>query len=87
MDENWIESFRKKLDDHHAWPTLYTFKFIVPAGSENAVKALFPGQPVSEKQSKKGNYTSVTAQLMMPSSDDVIDIYRKASEIEGIVAL
>ncbi len=87
MDENWIASFRKKLDDHHAWPTLYTFKFIVPAGREDAVKALFPYHTVSEKQSKNGNYTSITAQLMMPSSDAVIDIYRKASEIEGIVAL
>jgi putative lipoic acid-binding regulatory protein len=40
-----------------------------------------------EKASKNGNYTSVTLQMMMPSSQAVIDVYKKISEIEGIVSL
>lgn len=87
MDDNWIESFRQKLDDHYAWPALYTYKFIVPKGKEEAVKELFPHHQTSEKHSAKGNYTSVTVQLMMQSSEAVIDIYKKAALIEGIVAL
>jgi len=87
MDDNWINSFREKLDGHHAWPELYTFKFIVPKGKENEVKELFPFHTAVEKQSKQGNYTSVTVQLMMQSSDAVIEIYKKAALIEGIVAL
>jgi uncharacterized protein len=87
MDENWIDSFREKLDEHYAWPAMYIYKFIVPTGKEDLVKQLFPLTPATEKLSKQGNYTSVTVQKMMYSSEAVIEIYIKASEIEGIVAL
>jgi len=87
MDENWFNSFRLKLDEHYAWPALYIYKFIVPTGQEGLVKNLFPFHPVTEKLSKNGNYTSVTITVMMQSSDAVIEVYRKAAEIEGIVAL
>lgn len=87
MDQNWIASFREKLDQHYSWPSLYIFKFIVPAGKEPDVKKLFPNHTVTEKQSNKGNYTSVTVEMMLPSSQAVIDVYVQASTIEGIVAL
>lgn len=87
MDKAWVNSFREKLDQHYAWPALYLFKFIVPTGREQQVKDLFPRHETSEKLSKNGNYTSVTIQVMMPSTDAVIEIYERASTIEGIVAL
>lgn len=87
MDEQWLQNFREKLDQHYAWPALYIYKFIVPKGKESEVKKLFPNHTVTEKLSKKGNYTSVTAQVMANSSDEVIRIYIAASAIEGIVAL
>lgn len=87
MDENWINSFREKLDQHYAWPALYVYKFIVPTGQEDQVKKLFPLNTATEKLSKQGKYTSVTIKVMMHSSDAVIEMYVKASEIEGIVAL
>ena len=87
MDKQWVESFREKLDSHYTWPSLYLFKFIVPKGKEQEVKNLFPLHTTSEKLSKQGNYTSVSAKINMPSSDAVIAIYEKASKIEGIVAL
>ncbi|MCD9016985.1 DUF493 domain-containing protein [Parachryseolinea silvisoli] len=87
MDEQWINGFREKLDQHYTWPSLYIFKFIVPKGKEEDLKQLFPLHTPTEKASKQGNYTSITMQMMMPSSDAVIDVYVKASQIEGIVAL
>lgn len=88
MDRQWVESFQEKLDNHYIWPSVYLFKFIVPTGREEEVKGLFPEKhPATEKQSKQGNYTSVSVQIMMPSSAAVIDIYERASKIEGIVAL
>ena len=87
MDEGWVASFREKLDNHYAWPSLYIFKFIVPAGQQDQVKSLFPLHTSVEKPSREGNYISVTVQAMMQSSDAVIELYLKASEIEGIVAL
>jgi putative lipoic acid-binding regulatory protein len=87
MDKQWLDKFRDQLDRHHAWPTLYTFKFIVPSGKEEEVKALFPNHTSTEKPSKNGNYTSVTFKMMMPSSVAVIEIYMSAAQIEGIIAL
>lgn len=87
MDANWLANFREKLESHYAWPALYTFKFIVPTGKEDEVKNLFPNHTTSEKLSKNGKYTSITINMMMPSSNAVIDVYRAASVIEGLLAL
>jgi putative lipoic acid-binding regulatory protein len=87
MDQEWVKSFREKLDQHYAWPSLYVFKFIVPAGQEDTVKRLFPNHTPSEKRSEKGRYTSITVQMMMPSSEAVITVYEQASHIEGLIAL
>lgn len=87
MDQEWLKSFREKLDQHYAWPSLYVFKFIVPAGQEEALKKLFPKHIASEKRSKEGRYTSVTVQMMMPSSEAVVSVYQQAAVIEGLIAL
>ena len=87
MDQEWFKSFGEKLDQHYAWPSLYIFKFIVPKGKEEELKKLFPLHTSSEKQSKNGNYSSITIQMMMPSSKAVIAIYQQAAAIEGLIAL
>ncbi|MFM7853366.1 MAG: DUF493 domain-containing protein, partial [Flammeovirgaceae bacterium] len=87
MQADWAQSLKEKLDQNHAWPDLYTFKFIVPAGKEKQVTELFPNHSYTQRPSKHGKYISVTVQAMMQSSDAVIEIYQSASKIEGIVAL
>lgn len=87
MDQEWINNFRIKLDEHHSWPTVYIFKFIVPKGKENELKNLFPLHISTDKISTQGNYVSVTFQMMMPSSDAVIEVYERVSSIEGLISL
>jgi uncharacterized protein len=87
MQPEWTKSLKEKLDQHYAWPELYTFKFIVPKGKEKEVTNLFPNHHHSQRDSKNGNYTSITVQMMMPSTDSVIDVYVATSKIEGIIAL
>jgi uncharacterized protein len=87
MKPEWTESLREKLDQHYAWPALYTFKFIVPKGKEHEVISLFPQHTAAQRASKNGNYTSITLQMMMPSSEAVISVYIATSTIEGIIAL
>jgi len=82
-----IEAFKQKLNQQHDWPSLYMFKFIVPTGKENEVFALFPKNNLTTKKSSKGKYTSVTAQVMMRSSEDVVEKYKEAHQIEGVLAL
>lgn len=86
MSSHW-ERFREKLDQHYHWPALYMFKFIVPKGKEEDIKNMFPLHLSTEKASRNGNYISVTIQMMMPSSNAVIDVYQSASQIEGLIAL
>lgn len=87
MDQEAINSFRIKLDQHYRWPSLYMFKFIVPKERVEEVVQLFPLHNSTLKESSQGKYISVTLQMMMPSSDAVIEVYQKAATIEGLIAL
>ncbi len=82
-----IESFREKLDNEYNWPALYTFKFIVPSDKSGEIKKLFQNHDVIEKASSNGNYISVTSKVMAQSSDYIIDIYIKASKVDGVISL
>ncbi len=86
-DKKNLENFKEKLDSQHVWPSLYMFKFIVPKGTEHEIISLFPRNELTSKSSKEGNYTSLTAKVMIGSSDEVIRIYQEANKIEGIIAL
>lgn len=87
LDDQWIKAFSEKLDSFYAWPSLYTFKFIVPAGRESEVTQLFPNHTNKARSSNKGKYTSLTFQMMMPSAKAVIEVYQRASSVQGIIAL
>jgi hypothetical protein len=67
------------------------FKFIVPTDNEKIarVQALFNSETseIRLQVSKKGNYTSITARELMMDPDQVLAYYRKASAIDGLIAL
>ncbi len=87
MREEQIAQFREKLDQHYAWPAVYTFKFIVPNGAEQQVMARIPNHEAQLKPSKNGKYTSLTFQMMLPSAQAVIEVYQSVADIEGLIAL
>ena len=85
---SWDEaSFREKLENNHAFPGPYTFKFIVKPLNQERVEALVPNAEVSVKNSSGNKYVSVTLHAQMPSSEAVIDIYKEARKIAGLIAL
>jgi hypothetical protein len=87
LDPQRIAAFREKLDQHHVWPSLYTFKFIVPAAQAETVKQIFPKHVSTTKESEQGKYVSITFQMMMPGSEAVIQVYQSVAHIEGLIAL
>ncbi|KYG78576.1 hypothetical protein EV198_1485 [Roseivirga ehrenbergii] len=87
MQKFTSENFKEKLESTLNFPALYMFKFIVEDEKQNEVKKLFPGHDLKAKASSKGKYVSITAQVMMPSSDSIIEVYLEAAKIEGIIAL
>jgi putative lipoic acid-binding regulatory protein len=87
MKDQKIDEFKEKLEKSYSWPSLYMFKFIVPAGKEQEVRKLFPKNEVVQKPSKNGKYISLTTEIMAGSTDQIISIYLQANRIEGLIAL
>ena len=79
-----------KLEEEHDFPSVYMFKFIVPNSNKlhAQVEALFGKEArVSIRESRNGNYISVSAKELMLSAENVIERYRMASDIKGVIAL
>lgn len=95
MTEDEKEEKYKKLEaqlaDHQEWPAVYMFKFIIPADNKklSQVENLFDTQEaeVTVRQSRKGNFLSITAKELMLSPQKVIERYRMAEGIEGLMSL
>ncbi len=94
QDKNTKEFYarlKKQLEEDTSWPSPYLFKFIVPADLEKIAEigALFDGYDaaVSTRDSKNGNYTSVSVKVTLESPDDVVKKYLEVSNIEGVISL
>ncbi len=83
------EKLREQLELQE-WPNVFLFKFIVPNTSEKIAlaSALFDDSAdLTLRPSSKGTYMSVSAKELMMSVDSIIEKYKSASRIEGLVAL
>lgn len=88
MKETTEASFKERLDGYYDWPCSYLFKFIAPHDRVDEVMGLFgEDAEVSTRRSAKGNYVSVTAEVEMGDSEAVLEVYRQAHEIGGVMAL
>lgn len=85
------EKLKTQLEEGFEWPSVYLFKFIVPANNKKIAKveSLFNSKEaqISIRQSRKGNFVSVSGKEMMLSPQKVIDRYLEAEKIEGLIAL
>lgn len=90
-DEQFWENLRAKLEENSKWPELYMFKFIVPADNQKIaqVENLFNSElaQIDLRHSRGGKYVSITAKEVMTSPEKVIERYKAASVIEGLMAL
>ncbi len=83
------EKLRMQLELQE-WPNVFMFKFIVPNTSEKIAQAsaLFDDSAeLTLRPSSKGTYMSLSAKELMMNVDSIIEKYKSASEIEGLVAL
>lgn len=90
MDLQNFDTLRDHLEKDFTWPSVYMFKFIVPAQNRNLalLHELFPEQAeFSTRQSAGGKYVSITVKELMLSVDEVIGRYQKALAIEGVIVL
>ena len=84
-----FEKLRIALEQQD-WPDVYLFKFIVPNDPQHIAKvtALFnDSSDLVMHPSRNGKYISIGAKELMLDVDSVLDKYRKAATIEGLIAL
>ncbi len=85
---SWDEAaFKEKLENTHTFPGRYTFKFIVKPEHQSKVESLVEDAEIKVKPSSGNKYISITLIVDMAKSADVIDVYKKAKQIEGIISL
>ncbi len=91
MDKKTFEELRKKLEESiTSFPYIYMFKFIIKSDNKTMalVEVIFDDDAdIIQKQSTKGNYISITVKQVVMSVDEIISIYEKAAEIEGVMSL
>jgi len=86
MEDSRFDKLRERLEKLE-WPTIYMFKFIVPVDREMEIARIFGDEKISYKYSEKGKFVSLTSKILIYTEGDVIDIYKKAADIEGVIAL
>lgn len=85
-----LEKFKQKLIETTPFPSVYMYKFIVESNNRKIalVENLFDAEAVIlTKESGNGKYTSVTAKIVVVSVEEVIEVYKRAAEIPGIIFL
>ena len=80
------QKLRERLQKQE-WPGVFMFKFIVRPEKVDEVKEIFGPAEISTRASRNGNYVSVTGKEMMMDSETVIERYKAAAEIDGLIAL
>ncbi len=81
------DSLRKILDQTQTYPTEFMYKFIIPSDQVDTFKTIFKNEEINFKFSKKGNFMSCTFEKKVQSTDDIIQGYKDASSIKGLLAL
>ncbi len=81
------EKFKNILEGSYQWPDYYEFKFIVKMEDKDKILAQLSEFQISEKQSGKGNYISISARKLIKSTDEVVEIYKRMSSIKGVISL
>lgn len=80
-------NFKTRLDEVHTWPGSYLFKFVVPEAKKGELLSIMPTGMVQERSSANQKYVSISLTALMENADEVIEVYKKAANIEGILTL
>ena len=82
-----FEKMRALLNEQHAFPCSYTFKFVVPADKIDTLENLVKEGTQSRRPSSSGKYISLTIVMDVESSDHIVEVYQRVQVIEGLISL
>jgi putative lipoic acid-binding regulatory protein len=73
------------VDNSNTWPALYLFKFIVPSEADNVARVELAfdcmGAVIKTTKSKTGKFTSVSVDVQVKDSQEIIDKYLEVSTL------
>ena len=90
MNQVNFDDFADKLKSSISFPSVYMFKFIVKSDNRTIalVENIFGEEAdLSKKTSSGGKYFGITARQVVTSVEDIISVYKKANQIEGVIWL
>ena len=89
--EEFYDRLKVELDLSNTWPAEYLFKFIVPTEKDNVLRVELAfdclGAVIRTKKSKTGKFTSISVDVTMKNSQEIVDKYLEVSTIDGIISL
>ena len=89
--KEFYDKLKKQLDETTVFPSDYLYKFIVASDHNNVanVQKIFDnkGAVIKTRKSKNGTYNSISIMIKVSSSEEVINHYKEAEKIEGIISL
>ena len=87
----FYQRLQLELDNSNTWPAEYLFKFIVPSIDDNIEKVEnafnLLGAVIKTTKSRTGKFTSISVNVTMKNSQEIIHKYQEVSIIDGIVSL
>ena len=87
----FYQRLETQLSESTDWPTTYLFKFIIPTDEDRkkALLAIFSGidAKISTKNSSGNKYQSISVEAVFQTPEVIVDIHKKAAQIEGIIQL
>jgi hypothetical protein len=88
IDVEKLQRIKDLLEAEENFPLRYIFKFIVPTAGLSKILSLFPEEKgLSTKPSAKGNYISVTIVRYVENAEEVVQVYKSVSVIDGVLSL
>ncbi len=89
--EEFYSRFLKKLESSQKWPGEFMFKFILKENSKKItqLKKIFTKKSAvySKKNSSENRFQSLSVKVKMESAEEVVEFYKKASKLEGVISL
>jgi hypothetical protein len=87
--DDQFQKLKETLNKELNWPTIYMFKFIVPADNRRIalVESKFSDEAIiTKKESTSGKYISITIKEVMLTADSIVDKYKEMDGIEGLMS-
>lgn len=80
-------TFLELLKIQYDFPSDYLFKFVVKVEKLEEFLSYLDIKSFDQKESSGGKYISVTFSWKMNCAEDVVKVYQKAAEFDGVISL